>query len=192
VKLEGLWELAQSAGWAIPHENICWVSERHHILQRDERGRLHNLTGPACAYPDGWAIYAVHGVRVPEYIIERPQEISVEKIDAENNAEIRRVMMDRFTAPRYIAESGLKPIHADDFGTLYRRELAGDEPLCMVKVVNSTAEPDGSFKDYWLRVDPNAYGGIKTARAAVASTWRTADGKFVFDKPEEYAPMHQT
>ena len=31
-KLSGLWELAHSAGWALPHENICWVSERHHIL----------------------------------------------------------------------------------------------------------------------------------------------------------------
>jgi hypothetical protein len=72
ARLSGLCELAQSAGWALPHENICWVSERHHLLARDDRGRLHALDGPACAYPDGWAIYAVHGVRVPGYVIERP------------------------------------------------------------------------------------------------------------------------
>lgn len=64
-KLSGLWELAQSAGWALPHQNICWVSERPNILHRDDRGRLHCDTGPAVAYPDGWAIYAAHGVRVP-------------------------------------------------------------------------------------------------------------------------------
>src|SRR4029077_18916000 len=74
-KLAGLWGLAVSAGWAIPHKNICWVSERHNVLLRDERGRLHSLGGPACAYPDGWAIYAVHGARVPEFVVERPQEI---------------------------------------------------------------------------------------------------------------------
>jgi hypothetical protein len=45
----------------------------------------------------------------------------------------------------------------------------------MVKVVNSTQEPDGTFKDYFIRVDPNAYGGLKTARQAIASTWRDED-----------------
>jgi hypothetical protein len=75
--LSSLWELAQSAGWVLPYENICWVSERHNILSRDDSGRLHSLTGPAWAYPDGWSFYAVHGVRVPEYVIERPEEITV-------------------------------------------------------------------------------------------------------------------
>jgi hypothetical protein len=50
----------------------------------------------------------------------------------------------------------------------------------MVKVANSTAEADGSFKDYFLRVDPalrplRADGSGEpqalTARNAVASTF---------------------
>ena len=31
--LVGLFELAKSAGWALPHRDICWVSERHDIVQ---------------------------------------------------------------------------------------------------------------------------------------------------------------
>ena len=31
-KLRGLFEWAQSAGWGLPHKNICWVSERHNSL----------------------------------------------------------------------------------------------------------------------------------------------------------------
>jgi hypothetical protein len=65
AELSGSWELAQSAGWVLPHQNICWVAERHNILARDYTGRLHCETGPACAYPDGWEIYARHGVRAP-------------------------------------------------------------------------------------------------------------------------------
>src|SRR3972149_4206487 len=65
-KVQGLISLAKSAGWALPHENICWVSERHQILNRDNRGRLHCLTGPSVMYPDGWEIYAINGVLVPE------------------------------------------------------------------------------------------------------------------------------
>ncbi len=47
----------------------------------------------------------------------------------------------------------------------------------MVKVVNSTPEPDGSFKDYFLRVPPTC----QTALEAVAWT---------FDKtPEQYREL---
>src|SRR3990172_2259775 len=49
--LKGLWELALSAGWALPHEKICWVSERHSVLKRDELGRLHSDDTPAVQYP---------------------------------------------------------------------------------------------------------------------------------------------
>ena len=177
AKLRGLTELAKSAGWAIPHANICWVSDRHHVLCRDERGRLHNLTAPALMYPDGWAIYAVHGVRVPADIIENPQGITVKRIEDEANAEIRRVMLERFGWSRYLVESGAKEIATDKCGSLYRKEIPGDEPLVMVKVRNSSPEPDGSFKDYFLRVPPT----MGTARQAVAWTFGL--------RPSEYRPQ---
>jgi hypothetical protein len=66
------------------------------------------------------------------------------------------------------------------YGTLWRRNVSGDEPIVMVEVVNSTREPDGSFKRYWLRVPPD----MKTAREAVAWT---------FNVPaERYAPVKET
>jgi hypothetical protein len=186
--LPGLWELAQSAGWALPHQNICWVSERHHILSRDDRGRLHCNTGPACAYPDGWAIYAVHGVRVPRYVIEEPARIDVARIGAETNAEVRRVMIERYRhgenvsgSAAYVRDSGAKRLdHDERFGTLWRRDLPNDEPIVMIEVINSTPEPDGRFKRYWLRVPPDT----KTAHEAVAWT---------FGVPaKDYAPAVET
>ena len=42
-----------------------------------------------------------------------------------------------------------------------------DEPLVMIEVINSTQEPDGSFKTYFLRVPPNC----ETAKEAVAWTF---------------------
>jgi uncharacterized protein DUF6745 len=187
-RLSGLWELAQSAGWALPHQNICWVSERHHILSRDDRGRLHCNTGPACGYPDGWTIYAVHGVRVPRYVIEEPAKIDVARIGAETNAEIRRVMIERYRhgenvsgSAAYVRDSGAKRLdHDERFGTLWRRDLPNDEPIVMIEVINSTPEPDGRFKRYWLRVPPDT----KTAHEAVAWT---------FGVPaKDYAPAVET
>jgi hypothetical protein len=177
-KLTGLWKVCKSAGWYLPYENVCFVSERHNSLHLDEQGRLHNPTGAALAYPDGWGVYAVHGVRLPEWIITEPEKITIENIQTMNNAEIRRVMIDKFGADRY-AQSG-KIIHEDEFGTLYRLEVTNDEPIVMVKVTNSTPEPDGSFKDYYLRVPPET----KTAREAVAWTFGMSE--------QEYQPEYQS
>jgi hypothetical protein len=132
----------------------------------------------AVAYPDGWGIYSVHGVIVNEKIIKR--EYTVKDIDKENNSEVRRVMIELYGQEKYMNDSGAKMIHKDGMGELYRKELSDDEPIVMVKLWNSTPEPDGSIKIYWLRVPP----GIKTAREAVA--WS-------FGKEEiEYQPLQET
>lgn len=178
--LTGHLEQAKSAGWYLPYKNICWVSERHHVLRRDNRGHLHCLTGPAVMYPDGWAVYAVHGVRVPEYVIEHPNDITVQKIGEEGNVEIRRVMIERYGEGRYLEDSGAKVIHADEYGTLYRKEVLGDEPLVMVKVVNATPEPDGSQRRFFLRVPPD----MTKAKEAVAWTFGL--------KEKEYCPNMET
>ncbi|WP_331386629.1 DUF6745 domain-containing protein [Saccharothrix sp. ST-888] len=55
-----------------------------------------------------------------------------------------------------------------------------DEPVVMVEVVNSTAEPDGTFRTYWLRVPP----GTRTARAGVAWTFGVNEA--------DYHPQRET
>jgi hypothetical protein len=173
-KLEGLWELCRSAGWALPHEHICWVSERHSVVARDEQGRLHNLRGPALEYPDGFAIYAAHGVRLSPDIILDPSSITVARIEAEKNAEIRRVMIEQYDQGRYLKDSGAKKVQEDDYGTLYRKDVPNDEPILMVDVINSTAEPDGTFRRYMLRVPPDT----KTARGGVAWTFGKTEAEY--------------
>lgn len=180
AKLDGLIEISKSANWLLPYQDICFISERHNILHLDEHGRLHNETGPALAYPDGFSIFAVHGVRVSSEIIEQPHAITVKAIENQNNVEIRRVMIERYGIARFLLDSGAKKIHNDPYGTLYRKEIPDDEPLVMVQVQNSTPEPDGSFKSYFLRVPPE----MQTAKQAVAWTFE--------QNPEEYQPMFES
>jgi hypothetical protein len=182
-KLEGLEIIGKTAGWFLPFTNICWISERHskvHQVKRGGRTLLHNERGPAVLFPDGWAIWAINGVRVPQKVVEKPNDLTVAEIQSEANAEIRRVMMERFGWSRYLVESGAKEIHRDDWGILYRQEIKDDEPLVMVKVVNGTPEPDGSIKDYFLRVPPN----VNKARDAVAWTFG--------QEAAEYEPLVET
>lgn len=190
-------DLAKVCGWWTPLADIAIIQDRASEIHRDDQGRLHNENGAAVKFGrDGREsrsnVYAVHGVRVPKLVIDR--NYGVKEIESENNAEVRRVMIDLYGQSKYLLDSGAEVVDSDDFGTLYRKEIPGDEPLMMVKVVNSTMEPDGSFKDYFLRVDPNAYGGLKSARAAVASTWRNNDTErsLLFKSPDDYDPDIET
>ena len=45
------------------------------------------------------------GVRVEERIVLRPETISVDEVLAEQNAERRRVLLDRFGYPRFMKET---------------------------------------------------------------------------------------
>jgi len=160
-----LWlDLARSCGWWEPFKGVVFMCERPLRQTLDNRGRLHNLSGPAFESRDGWMFYAVHGVRVPEKVVLKPDSLTVKEVESEQNVEIRRVMIDRYGQDRYLIDSGAKQLHKDEWGTLYRKELKDDEPMVMVKVKNSTPELDGTSKNYFLRVPPQ----IETARQAVA------------------------
>lgn len=158
--LDGFWEIGESAGWFLPFDEYCYISDRHEIVSVDEAGRLHAEDGPALKYrsseniPGGFKLYVWHGVKIPEHVIERPETITVDEIDKETNAEVRRVMITKYGDGRYLKDSGATKVSEDDWGTLYRKELRDDEPIALVEVKNSTPEPDGSIKTYFLRVDP--------------------------------------
>lgn len=178
--IKSIVEANKHCGYWWPLRGIVVATEKHSSIHLDEWRRLHCEEDMAIQYPDGWGVYAWKGVRAPKKVIVAPEILTVRDIDMETNAEIRRIMLERFGWGRYLDESNSKPVHKDKFGILYRREMPDDEPLVMVKVKNKTPEPDGTFKDYFLRVPPE----METAQQAVAWT-------FAMEK-EEYQPFCET
>ena len=178
--LHGLNELTRSAGWALPHKGICWVSERHNVLNRDGRGRLHCETGPAVQYPDGWSIYAWHGVRVPEAAIMTPaDQISLDSVLTERNVEVARVLMVR-AGPQAWRDERVEVMHRDTDGAgqpreLLRIKMPEGQPMQVVRV--SCPSTGGEYR---LRVPPT----VQTCQDAVAWTFRKAG--------TEYAPALET
>lgn len=179
-RLRGLAAVAEHAGWWWPYEKAVVLCERPTELHRDEAGRLDRGDGPALAYGDGFALYAWRGMSVPAEFLAGLDGLTPERIRAEENAELRRVMLEYFGYDRYLAESGARPVDRDETGVLWRIELADDEDVAMVEVVNATPEPDGTFRTYWLRVPPET----RTARQGVAWTFGLAS--------EVYEPLVQT
>lgn len=165
--LDGIAAVARSAGWWWPYEKTAVVAERPVELHRDEAGRLDRADGPALAFPDGFALYAWRGMPVPAEFLDQLAGLTPRRIREEENAELRRVMLEHYGYDRYLEESGAEPVQRDRAGVLWRIELERDEPLVMVEVVNSTPEPDGTHRVYWLRVPPRT----RTAREGVAWTF---------------------
>ncbi|SEG61107.1 hypothetical protein SAMN05444920_103456 [Nonomuraea solani] len=178
--LDGLKRVAECAGWWWPYERLAIVTERPVEVHLDDLGRLHRADGPALLYADGFALHAWHGMPVPAGFGAELGEVTPERIRAESNAELRRVMLEHFGLERYLAESGAQPVHSDETGVLWRIELPGDEPLAMVEVVNSTPEPDGTSRTYFLRVPP----WVERARQGVAWTFGVGE--------EDYHPQRET
>jgi len=179
TRLRGLKEVAAASGWWWPFSGAVILTERPTVLVRDAENRLHSDTGPALHYPDGWGIWAIHGLRVDRRVVETPETLTAEEVRDEPNAEIRRHMLDRYAglrgsaaAGRWLSDMGLTPIgqvditakmqpsglsiwrmsHGDEpvMCKLYRAEMPDDEPLVLLWVVcTSTA------KEVFLRVPPH-------------------------------------
>ncbi|MFC9326538.1 DUF6745 domain-containing protein [Kitasatospora sp. NPDC057015] len=180
AELSGLAAVARSAGWWWPYERVALVGARPTELHRDEAGRLDRADGPALAHADGFTLHAWRGMPVPADFLAGLGGLTAERIRTEENAELRRVMLEHYGYDRYLADSGAEPLHRDGTGVLWRIQLPDDEPVVMVEVVNATAEPDGTFRTYWLRVPPTT----RTARAGVAWTFGVAE--------QDYRPQRET
>ncbi|MET8149190.1 DUF6745 domain-containing protein [Actinoplanes sp. NPDC049668] len=178
--LTGLAQVARHCGWWWANERVAVLTERPATLARDNVGRLHRGEGAAMEFPDGYGLWAWRGMPIPADLAAELPTLDVDRIRREENAEIRRVMLEHFGYERYLRESGARRSGSDETGTLWYLDLPGDEPLVMVEVVNSTPEPDGTSRVYWLRVPPRT----RTAREGVAWTFGLT--------PEEYRPLLQT
>jgi hypothetical protein len=185
---EQAYAAAQTAvGWWWPHRGFVMVCDRPRVLHVQENdptdpgnARLHCEDGPALVWADGWSLYYLRGVRVTRQIVLEPETLTAAQITRERNAEVRRIMMDRYGTEKYLREAMARQVHTDDFGTLWRLHHVGGEPMQLVQVVNSTPEPDGTYRDYFLRVPPD----MRTAREAVAWTFQLPS--------DTYRPTRQT
>lgn len=168
-------ELINAGFWAIVQQGgLAYLLPRPAVKM--EKGRIHCSTGPAVIWPDPEASheYYLQGIEVPKEAILEPKRLPGFAI-SHPNAEVRRVLAAHYGFEKLMREIG-KPVAKDDYGRLWDLPSIGK----MVEVRNSTPEPDGSFRDYFLRVPPQT----KTAHEAVAWTFGMT--------PKEYQPERQT
>ncbi len=172
--------LLMRSGFAyVPLTRVVFVC-RLPIVRLDQFNRLHCEHDAAVEFPDGYKIFAWRGIPVPRDVIEWPQSLTSQRIDQERNIELRRALIDKFGVANYLRETCAGIKDQSELGTLYLKQMPGDEPIALVRVKNSTPEADGTYKEYFLRVPPT----MKTVQEAVAWTF--------FLKPDQYGPSIET
>ena len=161
LDVAGLSTVARNAGWWWPMRDTVILTDRPDTLHRDPQGRLHCETGPALRYRDGWAIHAIHGVRVPADLIDTGWDVA--RILEEGNAEVRRAAIELTGWEHFISDSGLTLVaSAPDPGNppheleLYDlpdrlRDMYDDQARILL-CTNGSVEPDGTRRRYGLPV----------------------------------------
>ena len=151
-----LLELSKLCGWIYTRKYYAVVCERPSEVNL-ENGVIHNENGPAIAYTDGYKLHALNGHVVPDYVIERPEEITVEKIKEERkkNVETARIMMEVYGVQKYISEMGGEVLDVDSVG------LSGESKRILV---------EDDEKQRWLIASDGSTGRIYTMPVEDVST----------------------
>ena len=174
-------EIAKSVGWWWPHRDFIMVCDRPKEIHLERIGpdgwnshRLHNDTGPAISWRDGWCIWEIHGVRVTEQIVMRPETLTVEQILNESNSEVRRVMIEQLGWNNFAEKAQLKlidecrdPANGDNKLSLF--ELPSHvqdlqlEPSNLLLCVNGSDYRDGTRGKFGLMTPKEITSVIEAA-----------------------------
>jgi hypothetical protein len=177
--LAGHMMVSRAAGQWWPLPDVAVLTERPTTVARDATGQVHSSTGPALRYPDGWELYAWHGVWVPRRVVLAPDSLTVQEILGEPDVDLRRVMIERFGMDRFVHEASAVVLDQDDRSTLY--QLAplgrGEEGVLLLVCIRDAASDERGFgRGYWLRVASTT----RTVADAVAQVFD--------DNYHDYAP----
>lgn len=154
-------------------------------IHLNEQEQMHREDGPALLWRNGFRKFYWNGVEVSRRFIEVPPTVSY--INKQRNTERRRVLMERFGYEKYLRAVKAQIQDESEYGKLWRvpgrshlgwrggyyRQIRREDTV-LVEVQNATAEPDGTYRTYFLRVPPR----FRTAKQAVAWTFRTSDKKY--------------
>jgi hypothetical protein len=127
-KLIPLTRLAECCGWFWPFAGAVICTEKPEIISM-VNGRLHADGGPAVRYPDGFSVWSLWGVRIPQWLAETPAD----KLDAQEilklqNAEHRRVAIRKMGVERMYQNLNAEVLDAENEYQLMKLHFEG-EPI---------------------------------------------------------------
>ena len=106
-------EITESCGFYYMFDEALVICDRPEIISLNDDNLIHCEDGPAIKYRDGLSVYAINGHTIPDWVIEQPELITVDKIKTEVNAETKRIMMEIYGISEYLMDIKAKVIDVD-------------------------------------------------------------------------------
>ena len=171
-------KLSEYCGWWWPFDELCILSERPSVLKINDRSQLHCDGGPSLLYPDGFSLFTLNGVCVPENIVMTPaEELDPKLIFSETNAEIRREILRKMGIDRFIQYCNPKVLDAKgDYELLEINDIERFPRMVYLKMINP------SIGTYHVE---GVADHCKTVQEAI--NWRAGDS---VDENENWEPSH--
>jgi hypothetical protein len=108
-------QTVENGFWYYCFKNIAICCERPKEIHINQRGLLHNTNGPAVKFRDGFSVYSLNGIRVPEKIvITSTDKLNGKDALEETNIDIRREFIRKIGIEKFIKDAGAKT--ADTWG----------------------------------------------------------------------------
>jgi hypothetical protein len=147
--------------------------------------KLRSTPCPAFEFHGGQRLFAVNGVLLPDLSKRKPSDIRWDTFQHISSPQVRSALIGYVGWERFLELAHRKTlVDKSQYGELYAITCELQQ-ITVVRVVNSTAEPDGTFRKYVIPVDadcrplPNPADPagemgtpqVRTALNAVASTF---------------------
>jgi hypothetical protein len=95
-------------------DTLYWVAKPTvHVDRSNGNRRLHKASS-AAVESDVENIYFLNGVLVPAFVVVKPEWITIDHIRNEENAEVRRCMIERMGWDRFCEQANMRIIHSDE------------------------------------------------------------------------------
>ena len=175
-------ELIKSCGWVWWHENVCVISDRPSIINRDAEGRLHCENGPSIAYRDGWALHHWHGVSVPLHWIEKRADLDPNEVIKTENTEQRAAGAEIVGWPKMLSVLKARIINdsgSPDIGQLIELELPGLQTAG--RFLKAVCPRNGIIVEGVPRISD--IDGLPIDTALAAQAWRIGDPQSEYHHP---------
>jgi len=135
--LEPHFEIAKYCGWWLPFDEAAIISEKPVEIHMNSTQVLHNEKGPAIRYSDGFCVWALNGIRVPQNIVETPwDKLDPQLVVKETNAEIRREIVRKIGIERVISGLNAKVIDKEGDYELLTIDLGDKRERPYLKMIN--------------------------------------------------------
>ena len=126
IKTHRLLEKTQRLGNVYPLDDICIVSQRPVKMEFVDK-KLHCEDGPSIEYADGFRVYSLNGVRVPEWLaMTKWDKLDPKEFAKIKNVEIRREFVRKIGMERLILKLGGEVIDKQDDYELILIDLKGE------------------------------------------------------------------